>query len=83
MASVLVLALSCPLTVKEKFLTCWTAGPELLPAFFRSPVILGIPAMALKTRQYEEEGKYESQHLFIYVETELVWSLNYTNFAIF
>ena len=46
MASVLVLALSWPLTVKEKFFTCWAAGTELLPAFFRSPVILGIPAMA-------------------------------------
>ena len=52
----LVLALSCPATVKEKFLTCWTAGPELLPAFFRSPVILGIPAMALnlKTNDMKE-----------------------------
>ena len=50
MASVLVLALSWPLTVKEKFFTCW----ELLPAFFSKPVILGIPAMALKTKQYEE-----------------------------
>merc|ERR550519_996254 len=39
-------ALSWPLTVKEKFFTCWAAGTELLPAFFRSPVILGIPAMA-------------------------------------
>ena len=51
----LVLALSCPLTVKEKFFTCWAAGMELVPAFFRSPVILGIPAMALKTKQYEGE----------------------------
>ena len=58
----LVLALSCPATVKEKFLTCWTAGPELLPAFFRSPVILGIPAMALKTINMKEGRQYGFKH---------------------
>ena len=58
----LVLALSCPATVKEKFLTCWTAGPELLPAFFRSPVILGIPAMVLKTNNMKEGRQYGSQY---------------------
>ena len=54
MASLFVLALSWPDTVKEKFFTCWTAGTELVPAFLRRrPEILGIPAMlTLKTARY-------------------------------
>ena len=50
MASLFVLALSWPLTVKEKFLTCWTAGTELVPFLRRSPEILGIPAIVALER---------------------------------